>query len=153
MNKITNNRPKDRSLKFAQLLFLLQRLDRNPTTYGSAGKFTPSEIHLIDAIGLEEPTLMSELATKLNVTKGAITQLANKLENKGAIERSPHPTDKRAVLLSLTDIGVNAYKEQEAVRANFYTLLASQMDSHEMAIFEKGIEITIEVLQNLLAEE
>lgn len=144
---------RDRSLKFAQLLFLLQRMDRYPNTYGTAGQFTPSEIHLIDAIGLEEPILMSELAAKLNVTKGAITQLAKKLEIKGAIQRSPHPSDKRAVLLSLTDIGEIAYKEQEAVRVHFYKLLASQMDSHEMAVFEKGIDITIEVLQSLLAEE
>lgn len=143
----------DKSLKFGQLLFLLQRMDRHPTTYGAAGQFTPSEIHTIDAIGCDQAILMSELAAKLNVTKGAITQLANKLEKKGAIQRSPHPTDKRAVLLSLTDIGVLAYQEQKAVRSYFYTLLANEMTAQEMAVFEKGIEITIGLLQRLLVEE
>ncbi len=153
MEKSTNKNMQDKSLQFGQLLFLLQRMDRQPTTYGAAGQFTPSEIHTIDAIGCDHAILMSELAAKLNVTKGAITQLADKLEKKGAIQRSPHPTDKRAMLLSLTNIGVLAYKEQNEVRSYFYTLLANQMNAQEMAIFEKGIDITIGLLQKLLGEK
>lgn len=153
MNKSIPKNVQDQSLTFGQLLFLLQRLDRHPTTYGAAGQFTPSEIHTIDAIGCDQAILMSELAAKLKVTKGAVTQLANKLEKKGAIQRTPHPTDKRAVLLSLTDIGVLAYKEQQAVRSYFYTQLANQMNSQELTVFQKGIEITIELLQRLLAED
>jgi len=61
----------------SQLIMQLQRLEKSPNAFGEAGPLTPSEIHTIDAIGLDEGVLMSELANRLNITKGAGSSNAN----------------------------------------------------------------------------
>ncbi len=44
----------------------------------------------------------SELARRLQLTTGAVTALADRLEERGHLERSPHPTDRRRVMLRRT---------------------------------------------------
>src|SRR4051812_39595452 len=46
-----------------------------------------------------------ELAGHLGVTKQAAVQLAEELEQSGYIRRQPHPHDRRARVLTLTDQG------------------------------------------------
>lgn len=41
------------------------------------------------------------LAEHLGLTSGATAILLNRLEARGLVQRTPHPTDRRAVLLSL----------------------------------------------------
>lgn len=84
---------------------------------------------------------MSELAARLGVTKGAITQLVDRLESKLLVLRSPHPTDSRSYLLSLTDMGKEAYLAHEAVHISFYDQLRSQLTEQEIEVFEKSINI------------
>lgn len=44
----------------------------------------------------------SELARRLQLTTGAVTALADRLEESGHLERAPHPTDRRRVMLKRT---------------------------------------------------
>jgi len=46
-----------------------------------------------------------EIAAHLGVTKQAATQLLAELEGRGYVRRTPHPTDRRARLVSLTERG------------------------------------------------
>lgn len=83
---------------------------------------------------------MSELAARLSVTKGAVTQLVVRLEAKELVTRSPHPHDSRAIVISLTEKGKEAFTAHEEVHEQFYGQLRSQLDEHEIEIFEKCIE-------------
>ncbi|MFO1444025.1 MarR family transcriptional regulator [Bacillus sp. Bva_UNVM-123] len=124
----------------------LQRLERSPRTFGEAGMLTPSEIHTIDAIGLNGDVLMSQLANKLSITKGAVTQLVSKLEKKELVLRKAHPTDSRAILLTLTKKGEIAFQEHQAMHQQFYRKLSQQLEAHEIAVFEKGLKLFTEEL-------
>lgn len=134
------------SKNLGRLFMQLKRLERHPHSFGSAGKLTPSEIHTIDAIGYDGAILMSELAARLNVTKGAITQLIDRLEHKGLVSRSPHPHDSRSFTISLTSVGKEAYAAHEAVHHQFYERLRSQLSEQEIKVFEKSIQILNEML-------
>lgn len=90
---------------------------------------------------------MSELATRLGVTKGAVTQLIVRLEAKGLVTRTPHPTDSRAIVISLTDKGKEAYTAHEEVHVQFYENLRSQLSENEIEIFEKCIDKLCDFLQ------
>ncbi|MFM1654960.1 MarR family winged helix-turn-helix transcriptional regulator [Brevibacillus sp. B_LB10_24] len=117
----------------------LQRLEKHPRTFGEAGPLTPSEIHTIDAIGIERGVLMSELANRLQITKGAVTQLIVRLEDKNLVKRTPNPIDSRSVIVSLTDKGKSAFRAHEEIHSNFYRDLSSQLDEKEIEIFEMCI--------------
>jgi DNA-binding MarR family transcriptional regulator len=134
------DRTKSGSQKLGQLIMLLGRFEKDPRSFGDAGPLTPSEIHTIDAIGMERGVLMSELANRLRVTKGAVTQIIVRLENKSLVKRTPNPTDSRSVIVSLTEKGKSAFRAHEEMHFHFYQELSSQLDKQEIEIFEKCIE-------------
>ena len=66
---------------------------------------TNNDMHIIEAIGIEEPRRMSDIAKRLDVTMGTLTTNMNSLEDKGYIVRERSKTDKRVVLVVLTPKG------------------------------------------------
>jgi DNA-binding MarR family transcriptional regulator len=56
----------------------------------------------------EGPCIQSALARALGVTPRNVTGLVNGLEASGLVERSPHPSDRRAALVHLTRDGSRA---------------------------------------------
>ena len=48
-----------------------------------------SEIHAIDAIGVGEGKMMSEVAEELHITMGTLTATMTKLEKKGYAKSTP----------------------------------------------------------------
>lgn len=148
MNNKMNNTSKTDNLQLTtrgsknlgRLILQLQRLERSPQVYKEAGPLTPSEIHTIDAIGCGNGILMSELAANLSVTKGAVTQIINRLEKKELVKRTPHPEDSRSTLVSLKEKGLIAYEAHEEVHLDFYKQLRSQLTQKEIEVFENAIE-------------
>lgn len=128
------------SRNLGRLIMQLRRLERQPHTFGQAGPLTPSEIHTVEAIGPEGAVLMSELAGRLGITKGAVTQLIARLEAKELVKRSPHPNDARGIMLSLTHKGKEANAAHEEVHLRFYNQLRSQLSEQEIEVFERCIE-------------
>ncbi|UFJ41665.1 MarR family transcriptional regulator [Brevibacillus humidisoli] len=122
-------------------------MERQPRVFGEAGPLTPTEVHTIDAIGCDAGILMSELAARLGVTKGAVTQLVGRLEGKDLVKRTPHPEDSRAVMVSLTDKGKTAYHQHEILHHHFYNQLREHLNEEEISIFEKGIETLVRILR------
>lgn len=62
-----------------------------------------------------EPLSPTHLAAVGQLTSGGMTNRLDRLEALGLIERSPDPTDRRAVLVALTDAGQAAADEGFAV--------------------------------------
>ncbi|WP_042161855.1 MarR family winged helix-turn-helix transcriptional regulator [Paenibacillus gorillae] len=137
-----NNKHEAPSLthSFGRLILQLRKLERQPRTFEGIGPLTPSEMHTIDAIGPEGSVLMSELAARLGITKGAVTQLIARLESKTLVVRSMHPTDHRSTLISLTVQGKAAYTMHEELHQAFYNQLQTQMSPEEIAVFAKTID-------------
>lgn len=69
------------------------------------------EIHFLTAIDPGTSVSVSELAEKMEVTLGAASQMASKLEIKGFLYRTPDPADKRRTMVSLTEAGERMYAE------------------------------------------
>ncbi|SEP21035.1 MarR family winged helix-turn-helix transcriptional regulator [Propionispora vibrioides] len=141
-----NSDPRQGSARIGRLIMKLRRLERQPHRFGAAGCLTPSEIHTIDAIGMGGGMLMSELAARLGITKGAVTQLVSRLEGKACVQRRSHATDSRATLVSLSTKGEQAYLAHRQLNQKFYERLGAQLTAQEIAVFEKCVDIFCEVL-------
>lgn len=88
--------------------------------YEVGEKLFMREAHFILALGPGEGKTMSQLAQALDVTQGAISQTAGRLEQKGYIRREPSPGDRRQILAILTEKGCAFYKHHlEFDRAEF----------------------------------
>lgn len=46
------------------------------------------------------------LGKKLQITSATMTGILDRLEKMGLVERRPHPDDRRAILVCLTDQGI-----------------------------------------------
>ena len=66
---------------------------------------TNNDMHIIEAIGVEEP----EIAHRLSVTVSTLTTNMNGLERKGYIRRERSQRDKRVVYVILTEKGKKAF--------------------------------------------
>jgi MarR family transcriptional regulator, organic hydroperoxide resistance regulator len=54
---------------------------------------------------LDEPMSMGALGERLGIDASYVTTIADQLEERGLIERQPHPTDRRIKSLALTAEG------------------------------------------------
>jgi DNA-binding MarR family transcriptional regulator len=60
------------------------------------------------------PITQQQLARTIGVTPRNITALLDGLQASGFVQRDPHPTDRRAVLVSLADAGAAVTRELSA---------------------------------------
>ncbi len=60
---------------------------------------------LLNLAHAEERLRMSAIAERLVLSRGGTTKVIDRLEELGYVERSPDPTDRRAMTVSITDAG------------------------------------------------
>lgn len=70
---------------------------------------TENDMHIIEAVGIEDARNMSDIARRLSVTVGTLTVNMNSLEKKGYIIRERSTKDKRVVEVTLTERGRKAF--------------------------------------------
>lgn len=70
---------------------------------------TITELHVIEAVGDGEPHFMGQVARKLRVTLPALTEVVDRLEEKGLITRQRSGNDRRKVAITLTEEGRRAF--------------------------------------------
>ena len=68
-----------------------------------------NDMHIIEAVGIDSPKKVSEIAKSLNVTPGTMTVNIDNLEKKGYVTRTRSEDDKRVVFISLTERGRKAF--------------------------------------------
>ena len=70
-----------------------------------------TDLHLIDRLRSDGPQKPSLLARSLGLTSGGLSIALERLERVGYIRRSPHPDDRRSVLVEATDAIVPLERE------------------------------------------
>lgn len=67
---------------------------------------TPSLAAALEAVNPHGPPIpLTELSQVLGCDRSNVTLISERLESLGLAERNPHPTDRRARVLCLTDAG------------------------------------------------
>lgn len=64
-----------------------------------------ARMRLLGALHCGGPKIMSGISDELGVTRRNITALVDALEEEGFVRRLPHPTDRRATVIELTEEG------------------------------------------------
>jgi DNA-binding MarR family transcriptional regulator len=98
---------------------------------------------------LSRPRRITELAAEERVTQPAITLLVNRLVERGWVERVTDPTDRRAVLVTLTPAGEAAFCR---LKAEYRALLQAQMsalDDDQVETLARAVEILDGLIERL----
>lgn len=95
---------------------------------------TNNDMHIIEAIGVEEPRNMSEIAHRLSVTVSTLTTNMNGLERKGYIRRERSEEDKRVVHVLLTEKGRKAFYHHRDFHKKMIKAIVKDLSEDELKI-------------------
>lgn len=99
---------------FIKLLECIKELSAIDFFMGRA-KLSQTEFRLLLEVILEgekgRDIISSELARRLGITRSAVSQIVNKLEERNVIKRVPSPTDKKIAYIKLSDAAVSVVNE------------------------------------------
>lgn len=112
-----------------------------------------TDMHVIDAIDVDEPKTSSAVARKLDVTMGTLTKAIDGLTEKGYVNRKRSTEDKRVVLLSLTERGIAAYEHHAKFHRDMVRAAIRQLSKEEREILMKTLEDLVKYLQTLGANK
>ena len=98
-----------------------------------------NDMHIIEAIGIDEPRNMSSVAKDMNVTVGTLTIAINNLVKKAYVKRVRSEKDRRVVLISLTDKGEKAFKHHEKFHEAMIQATLKGLDQEETKVLVKSL--------------
>lgn len=101
-----------------------------------------NDMHVIEAIGKDEPKNMSTIAKTLSVTVGTLTIAINNLVKKGYVNRVRSEEDRRVVLISLSAKGERAFDHHKRFHEEMVEATLKGLNREET-------EVLVKALQNL----
>ncbi|MCD6485920.1 MAG: MarR family transcriptional regulator [Syntrophobacterales bacterium] len=113
---------------FNRIINKFTSIEKKPRDFGTGDLLYPSEIHNIEIIGRNPGINVTNLAKKLGVTKGAVSQTVNKLERKNLVEKFRNSDNEKEVMLKLQKKGEIAFNGHEAFHAKFYSEITDEVD-------------------------
>jgi DNA-binding MarR family transcriptional regulator len=94
----------------------------------------PGEFFLLMSLrraGQEEGLRASDLASRLGVTAGNVTQIVAALEERGLVERRPDAADRRVVRVRVTDSGSALMAETREAFERAYARLVEELGEED----------------------
>lgn len=141
--------------KVTKVSFAAYKYQSTPRTYGTEELLFMREAHFIDVVGNGEMA-MGEIAEKLDVTNGAASQIAARLEKKGYICRKKDKTDSRHISCVLTEkaektLEFHRHKDQDAYE-QFGERMA-EFSQKELEVCNRFLDIVYEYYNAASLEE
>jgi DNA-binding MarR family transcriptional regulator len=94
----------------------ITRLNRRVRQARPVGDLTFSQLSALTSLRLAGALTPRELADVERVQPPTMTKIVGKLEERGLVARTPHPTDRRQVILAATEQGRAVYAQFEQAR-------------------------------------
>ena len=112
------------------IFFMLARASQSGARYWTKClkdlKLTAVQAMVISFLGENDMVTSKELSGETGLDAATLTGVLDRLESSGYVERKPHPTDRRAMYISLTGQGLEIMSliRKKAVPANMDFLSA-----------------------------
>ena len=114
---------------------------------------TAARTRLLWDLAHEGPSTQHALATRLEVSPRNITGLVDALEAGGYVTRSPHPTDRRATVVSLAASAQRMMQRMQREHAELSADLLGAVEPADRPAFERGVDAVVARLGELVAAE
>lgn len=109
----------------------------------AARGLTVSRTHLLWVLAHGDPITQKSLADALRVSPRTITGLVDGLVATGFVTREPHPFDRRAILVTLTDAGKDVMSDFERDHEQLARALFADMDDGDFDGFVAGLDVLL----------
>jgi DNA-binding MarR family transcriptional regulator len=113
---------------------------------------TPARAHLLWVLHGRGPSTQRMLADDLRVSPRNVTGLVDGLESSGLVARGPHPSDRRATLVALTDEGARIAGEMARGKVELAAGLFGPLTAAELARLTTVLAGVLERLKAMIAD-
>lgn len=117
------------------------RLNRRLRQVRPLGEITQSQLSTLTSLELAGALTPRELAEAERVQPPTMTRMLAKLEERGLIQRTPHPTDGRQVILSATPAGRDVIADYRRARDEWLTRKLAGCTPEERETLRAAAEI------------
>jgi DNA-binding MarR family transcriptional regulator len=135
------------------VLELVVLLGEDMTRSLAADGLTTSRAHLLWELQQRGPTKQQVLAGALGVSARNVTGLVDGLVAGGFVTREPHPTDRRATLVSFTERGARTAEAMREGHGELARLLFGGMTRERYECFVEGLADVLAVLRERISLE
>ena len=134
-----------------RLLLIGALFDRDMARAFAGTPLSAARMRVLWVVHHSGPLTQQSLAHALEVSPRNVTALVDALEEAGYLQRAQHPTDRRAVLVSLTVLGTELMETTTAEHAELSATLLEAVRPEDRDAVEQGIEAIVERLAELVA--
>lgn len=129
----------------AQLAVLLRdaitRLNRRVRQTRPVGDLTATQLSALASLELAGALTPRELADTERVRPPTMTKIVAKLEERGLVQRTPHPTDGRQVVLAATPEGREVLARFERARDEWLAQRLAALTVEEREVLRRAAEL------------
>jgi DNA-binding MarR family transcriptional regulator len=115
---------------------------------GLQPELSDTQLAALAALEVHPGMTPSELAEHEKVQPPSITRVIASLEERGLIERMPHSTDRRQVVLSATDQGRDVVRKLRQLREAWLARRLRDLSPAERAILREALPILEKLSQS-----
>ncbi|MGH9155020.1 MAG: MarR family winged helix-turn-helix transcriptional regulator [Acidimicrobiales bacterium] len=123
----------ERGRPLAERLAVVMRLLRVCSSRSEIAGLSNARYEFLHLLVHGGPMRMGAAAKELSVSARTVTPMVDALEGDGLLVRSPDPTDRRAVMLSLTAAGLRLMRQVHDERIAMAANLFAPLDQSEQA--------------------
>ncbi|WP_244913278.1 MarR family winged helix-turn-helix transcriptional regulator [Phormidesmis priestleyi] len=107
---------------------------------------TPPQFDVIATLGNTSGMFMNQLAEKTLVTKGTLTGIVDRLEQKGLVRREVPPKNRRCFLIVLTSEGEQVFEDVFPAHIAYLKERFDQLDPQELSQIKSALQRLREIL-------
>jgi DNA-binding MarR family transcriptional regulator len=119
----------------------IARLNRRLRQVRPVGELTQSQLSALTSLELAGAMTPRELADAERVQPPTLTRIIGKLEEMGLVQRTPHPTDGRQVILSATPAGRLVFAEHRRARDAWLTKRLAALPAEDRETIRAAADI------------
>src|SRR3954465_13353471 len=123
----------------------ITRLNRRVRQARPVGDLTFSQLSALTSLQLAGELTPGELADVERVQPPTMTRIVGKLEERGLVARTPHPTDRRQVILAATEQGRAVHAQFERIRDEWLAQRLAERTPDERRTLRRAAEILRQV--------
>lgn len=125
-----------------ELATVVSQLTRRMRAASPEGALSPSQRSVLGRLGTEGPATTAALARAEIVRPQSMRTTLAALEEQGLVARTPHPTDGRQIVFSITDAGRRRRGAvQQAKRHWLADTIEAELDADEQRILVTAIDL------------
>ena len=133
-----------------QLQFLGQMASTETALFQQAAAATYglgiTDMKTLSALQQEGPMTAGQLAKRLSLTTGAVTNVIDRLERQDFVKRAPDPKDRRKVIVTINqeklDSGENVYLSMGEAFGKLVDKYSTEQLEFLVRFYEESIELT-----------